>query len=116
MTRKRRVTYAEGFRMRLSYRCIHVLAIIVMIIMTSSIRADEWPQWMGPQRDSVWRETGIVREFPAGGPPVRWRIKIGGGYAGPAVVGKHVYVTDKQLPVGTADPSNPFARGRQQAT
>ena len=23
-------------------------------------RADDWPQWLGPQRDAVWRETGII--------------------------------------------------------
>ena len=50
-----------------------------------ALYADDWPQWMGPNRDGVWRETGIVKTFPQGGPPVRWRIKIGGGYAGPAV-------------------------------
>ena len=44
--------------------------------------ADDWPQWLGPKRDGVWRETGIVKEFPAQGPTVRWRTPIGGGYAG----------------------------------
>jgi outer membrane protein assembly factor BamB len=57
-------------------------------------RADDWPQWLGPQRDSVWRETGIVEQFPVGGPVVKWRAPIAGGYAGPAVVDGRVYVTD----------------------
>jgi len=85
-------------------------------LATAAVFADDWPQWMGPQRDGVWRETGIVETFPAEGPPVRWRTEIGGGYAGPAVVGNRVYVTDKQLPKGTQDPDNPFARGRTPAT
>ena len=21
--------------------------------------ADDWPQWRGPRRDAVWRETGV---------------------------------------------------------
>lgn len=62
--------------------------------------ADDWPQWLGPQRDGVWRETGILDEFPPGGPPVRWRVTIGAGYAGPAVAGGKVYVTDKIQPGG----------------
>ena len=78
--------------------------------------ADDWPQWMGPQRDGVWRETGIVETFPAGGPPIRWRVKIGGGYAGPAVVGNRIFVTDKQLPQGVQNPDNPFNRTRTPAT
>jgi outer membrane protein assembly factor BamB len=57
-------------------------------------RADDWPQWLGPKRDSVWRETGIVETFPPEGPPVRWRAPIAGGYAGPAVADGRVYVMD----------------------
>jgi outer membrane protein assembly factor BamB len=56
--------------------------------------ADEWPQWMGPRRDNVWREDGLIDSFPAGGPKVLWRTPIAGGYAGPAVAGGRVFVTD----------------------
>ncbi len=56
--------------------------------------ADDWPQWMGPNRDGVWPETGIVEKLPPQGPPVRWRKPLGGGYAGPAVAGGRVYVAD----------------------
>jgi len=57
--------------------------------------ADDWPQWLGPKRDSVWRETGIVETFPPGGPPVRWRAEVGPGYSGPIVAHGRVYVTDR---------------------
>jgi outer membrane protein assembly factor BamB len=57
-------------------------------------RADDWPQWMGPNRDAVWREKGLLAKFPAGGPKVLWRAKIDGGYAGPAVADGRVFVTD----------------------
>lgn len=66
-------------------------------VLSASIgtcRADDWPQWLGPQRDSVWRETGIVEQFPASGPAVKWRVPVAGGYAGPAVADGRVYVTD----------------------
>ena len=33
------------------------------MICTSILRADDWPQWRGPKRDGVWRETGIVERF-----------------------------------------------------
>jgi outer membrane protein assembly factor BamB len=58
--------------------------------------ADDWPQWLGPKRDGVWREQGILEKFPAGGPPVLWRVPVNGGYAGPAVVGNRLYVTDRK--------------------
>ena len=58
------------------------------------VRADDWPQWMGPQRDSVWRETGIIKSIPKSGLKVKWRVPVAGGYSGPAVVGGKVFLTD----------------------
>lgn len=55
--------------------------------------ADDWPQWMGPQRDNVWRETGLVEELPAE-PKFDWKVPVAGGYSGPAVANGKVYVSD----------------------
>ena len=57
-------------------------------------KADDWPQWLGAARDSVWREKGVIDSFPEGGPKVLWRVRIGSGYAGPAVADSRVYVAD----------------------
>lgn len=65
-----------------------------VLLGTTSGHADDWPQWMGPQRDNVWRESGIIEKFPAGGPKVLWRTPIAGGYSGPAVAGGKVFITD----------------------
>lgn len=64
------------------------------VLATSVTSADDWPHWMGPKRDNVWRETGIVEKFPEGGPKVVWRSKVAGGYSGPAVANGKVFVTD----------------------
>src|SRR5439155_17869952 len=86
-------------------------AVQVLVALASiSLAADDWPQWLGPQRDGVWRETGILEKFPAAGPKVRWRVAVGGGYAGPAVAKGRVYLTDRQLAPGASNPSNPFAQ------
>ncbi|MFO0809535.1 MAG: PQQ-binding-like beta-propeller repeat protein [Gemmataceae bacterium] len=68
--------------------------LVALIVTTANLRADEWPQWMGPKRDNVWREDGIVDKFPSGGPKRLWRADVAGGYAGPAVAGGRVVVTD----------------------
>jgi outer membrane protein assembly factor BamB len=73
--------------------------------------ADDWPQWLGPKRDSVWRETGIIEKFPSNGPPVLWRSPVGGGYSGPTVANGRVYLTDRQLAAGANNPADPFQRG-----
>jgi outer membrane protein assembly factor BamB len=79
-------------------------------------RADDWPQWLGPQRDAVWRETGILEKFPINGLTFRWRTPIGTGYAGPAVAGGRVYVHDRKLAANTTNPANAFDRGRIPGT
>src|SRR5437762_569629 len=60
-------------------------------------RADDWPQWRGPNRDAVWKETGILEVFPSAGLNVRWRTPVGPGHASPIVAGGHVYVTDAEF-------------------
>ena len=89
-------------------------AIICALTSAPLSRADDWPQWLGPLRDGVWREQGIVASFPDSGPDFRWKAKIGGGYASPAVVGNRVYVTDRVLASGVQNPANSFARDQVQ--
>ena len=70
--------------------------------------ADDWPQWMGPKRDNVWREDGILDKFPKDGPKIAWRTPISAGYSGPAVANGKVYITDRVLGKGAANPDDPF--------
>jgi outer membrane protein assembly factor BamB len=79
-------------------------------LMAPAARGDDWPQWLGPERDGIWRETGIVESFPAGGPQVRWRAPVAAGYSGPAVANGRVYVFDHVLAPGATKPKNEFAR------
>lgn len=76
--------------------CFIVLTFSAIISLTSAseLLADQWPQWMGPDRDNIWKESGILKRFPADGPKVVWRQKIAGGYSGPAVVDGKVFITD----------------------
>jgi outer membrane protein assembly factor BamB len=69
-------------------------SLFVLLIAALPLPAADWPQWMGPKRDAVWPEDGVLEAFPKGGPRVLWRTPVGGGYSGPAVVGDRVYVTD----------------------
>jgi outer membrane protein assembly factor BamB len=68
--------------------------LVQIFIAFATARADDWPQWGGPQRDGVWRETGIVDSIPESGLPVRWRARVLNGWSGPAVAAGRVVVTD----------------------
>jgi outer membrane protein assembly factor BamB len=77
-------------------------ACLVAFCATSPVRADDWPQWGGPQRDIVWREQGIVDLLPTKGLlPRVWAMPIGEGYSGPAVANGRVYVMDRIKSEGT---------------
>jgi outer membrane protein assembly factor BamB len=60
---------------------------------TLTLRADDWPQWRGPERTGLSKETGLLKEWPKDGPPLRWKATdIGPGYSAPAVAAGRVYV------------------------
>src|SRR5262252_9115551 len=90
--------------------------ISAVIALSAGALADDWPQWLGPKRDGFWRETGIIEKFPENGPKIRWRVAVGGGFSGPAVVDGRVYLTDRQLKSGAKGQGNPFDRARIDGT
>lgn len=65
-----------------------------MADVTLQCRAEDWPQWMGPKRDNVWNIAKPPQSFVPGSLKASWTAPIAGGYAGPAVVGDRLYVTD----------------------
>lgn len=87
----------------------HIFMGAILLWVAGPCRADDWPQWMGPRRDGVWRESGITNQL-GGAPKYLWRASIGAGYAGPAVANGKVFVADRVLAAGAKVPSNSFAR------
>jgi outer membrane protein assembly factor BamB len=83
---------------------------MAMWLCCNGVIGDDWPQWLGPERDAVWRETGVLDRFPEGGLKVRWKTPIGAGYSGPTISGGMVFVTDRVLDPEAMNPSNPFDR------
>src|SRR4051812_44452490 len=57
-----------------------VIFLLILVFRGGLARGDDWPQWLGPHRDGIWREQGILKAFPSGGPKVRWRAPVGAGY------------------------------------
>lgn len=53
--------------------------------------ATDWPQFRGSNRDGSSTETGLSDGWPQSGPPELWRIEIGEGYSGIAVVDSRLY-------------------------
>jgi putative pyrroloquinoline-quinone binding quinoprotein len=72
-------------------------AVLFGLLCPIGLRADDWPQWRGPNRDGVYSETGLLESFPAEGLKVRWRVPVGWGFSSPVVAQGRVFVTDAGL-------------------
>jgi len=63
------------------------LAAFLLFATSIACVADDWPQWRGPNRDGLSKETGLLKKWPADGPELAWKAKgFGVGYSSVAVV------------------------------
>lgn len=68
------------------------LLLILLVFFPNVIVADDWPQWQGPNRNSMSKESGLLQEWPQNGPALAWRVEgLGGGDSAPAIVGGFLY-------------------------
>ena len=52
---------------------------------------NDWPQWRGPNRDGISKETGILKSWPEDGPKILWSAPSGDGYSGISVANGKLY-------------------------
>ena len=76
-----------------------LVAVVLMVAAGSSLAAD-WPQYLGPARNSTSPEKGLLRSWPEKGPEVLWTVAVGIGYGGPVVKDGKVYLLDRDDKVG----------------
>jgi outer membrane protein assembly factor BamB len=80
-----------------SSKSLLAVALLLPLWSPLALRADDWPQWRGLNRDGVCGETGLVQSFPADGLKVRWRVPVGWGFSSPVVARGRVYLADSEL-------------------
>lgn len=69
-----------------------LLAALALLSLTAAATPHDWPQWRGPKRDGVSTETGLLKDWSKGGPPIAWKQKgLGGGYSAPSVAAGRIY-------------------------
>lgn len=79
----------------LTFSAVLCLCFSAVFVTSSANMASpsDWPQWRGAGRDGISQETGLIKQWPAGGPKLLWQVNdIGDGYSTPAVVGTRIYV------------------------
>jgi outer membrane protein assembly factor BamB len=67
--------------------------VVGTVSLTGQSASTDWPQWRGPDRNGLSKETGLLSQWPRSGPPVVWSAAmLGAGYGSIAVQGDRVYV------------------------
>jgi outer membrane protein assembly factor BamB len=77
----------------LPHRVFAAIACLgVALLMTPKALADDWPAWRGPNRDGLCQETGLLKQWPEGGPKLAWKVTgLGEGFSGPSIVGNLLF-------------------------
>ncbi len=72
-------------------------AILLSLLSAVMPAGTDWPQWRGPERNGVSTETGLLKQWPAGGPATVWsKTGLGSGYGTVAIKGDRIYVQGAQ--------------------
>jgi outer membrane protein assembly factor BamB len=93
------------------YASIVFLVVLTAAVFRSQVSVNtDWPQWRGPDRSGISKETGLLKQWPANGPARVWRVtNLGAGYGSVAVKGDRIFVqmmTGRQSAVASLNRAN----------
>ena len=77
-----------------------LIAAVSLFILGANVMAQDWPQYLGPERNSTSSQKNILRTWPQTGPEVLWTASVGIGYGGPVIKDGNVYLLDRDDKVG----------------
>jgi outer membrane protein assembly factor BamB len=68
--------------MKIRVLALATVAALMLVQHATAQTAADWPQWRGPNRDGISKETGLLKQWPAEGPPLVWKASgAGRGYS-----------------------------------
>jgi len=75
-----------------------LLALLALPLLAAGPAADsDWNQWRGPKRDGHSADTGLLKDWPAGGPPLAWKgVGLGGGFSSVSISGGRIFTMGDQ--------------------
>ncbi|HWF89847.1 MAG TPA: PQQ-binding-like beta-propeller repeat protein [Pyrinomonadaceae bacterium] len=78
--------------MKRSFLLLATVALLSLASQAVAQTAALWPQWRGPNRDGISKETGLLKQWPAEGPPLVWKATgAGAGYSSFSVADGKLY-------------------------
>ena len=74
--------------------------LLILCFAVYGLQAQDWPQFLGPDRNSTSPQKNLLRSWPEEGPEVLWTIPVGIGYGGPVVKDGKIYLLDRIDSIG----------------
>lgn len=76
------------------------MIVTFLVLFCLPIEAQDWPQFLGPDRNHTSPQKGLLKSWPESGPEILWSVDVGAGYGGPVVKDGKVYLLDRDDEVG----------------
>lgn len=71
---------------------VSIVALLCLDQVSMAQSAAHWPQWRGPNRDGISKEAGLLKQWPAEGPPLVWKATgAGQGYSSFSIANGRLY-------------------------
>ncbi|MCI0642821.1 MAG: PQQ-like beta-propeller repeat protein [Gemmataceae bacterium] len=74
----------------------HALGIAIVVLSLTTVRADDWPDFLGPKRNGISSEKNLNWSWQTKPPKELWRMPLGSGYGSLTIVGERVYTLAKR--------------------
>jgi outer membrane protein assembly factor BamB len=74
---------------------LKIATTFLLVTFASSLYAQDWPQYLGPERNSTSPQKNLLRTWPAEGPEVLWSAEVGIGFGGPVIKDAKAYLLDR---------------------
>lgn len=84
----------NSIRCPIIFGCRYYFFLAFAFSLSGAYKAEshDWPQWQGPDRDAVSKETDLLQEWPEEGPSLVWKVsEIGSGYGGLSVASDRIF-------------------------
>lgn len=73
---------------------ILILPLALLILLSACTQKHQYSDWRGPDRDGIYPETDLLKQWPEGGPELLWSYEgLGYGHTAVAVANGNVFVT-----------------------
>jgi len=89
------------------------ITLVILLVSIANVYAQDWPQYLGPNRNSTSDQKGILRSWPKNGPEVLWTVDVGPGFGGPVIKDGKVYLLDRNDEIGDIMRCFDFSNGKE---